>query len=93
MDGYVLVTAEQAGTYRVLAPGLRIQRPGRGDLVVNRPRSGDRRNGRFVDSDAEPTLVTLEEGERCDVAFLLKIGAIEPHTPPEKPAGKAKAGG
>jgi hypothetical protein len=62
-------------TYRQLTQRLRVQRPGRPDLVSERPREeGGAR--RFLDSDAAPTLVTFEDGELVDVAWLLRIGAI-----------------
>ncbi len=67
-------------TFRQLAQRIRVQRPGRPDLVSERPRqkSGARH---FLDSDGAPTLVTFEDDDRVDVAYLLRIGAITPWPP------------
>lgn len=70
-----------ARTYRQLTQRIRVQRPGRPDLVSERPRqkSGARR---FLDTDGAPTLVTFEDDDLVDVARLLRIGAIAPWPPP-----------
>lgn len=75
------VTAAQAGsTYRLLTAGIRVQRgAGNPDLVATRPRNS--RTGPFTDSEAKPTLVTFAEGDQADIEFLLRIGAIAPHSP------------
>ena len=57
---------------------LRIHRPGKPDLVSRRPLD---RKGNYADL-SKPTLIEI--GPDCDVnpARLLKLGAIEPYTPP-----------
>lgn len=67
-------------TYRQLAQRIRVQRPGRPDLVSERPReaAGQRR---FKDSDEAPTLVTFDDDDLVDVERLLRIGAIAPWPP------------
>lgn len=87
-----LVTAAQAGIYRQIAHKLRIQ--GRRDLngpehagtsrgatseTNVRPRE---RGGRYLDSDAAPTLIELRAGDPVDVESLLRSGALQPWTPP-----------
>ena len=67
--------------YRQIAHRLRIQRgPGRPDKVSERPRKDKR--GPFLDGN-DPTLIEIEEGDRVDVGFLLRTGALEPWNPPE----------
>lgn len=76
------VQAEQAGTYRQIAHRLRIQRgPGRPDLVSERPRN---KSGRYLDSAAEPTLVTFDSYCQVDVDSLLRNGGIQAFEPPRK---------
>ena len=83
-----VVSAEQAGVYRQFAHKIRIQnRPGETDRLSERPRHEKSR--RYLDSDAEPTLIELREGDPVDVPFLLAIGGIAPYRPPTK-ASKAK---
>lgn len=85
------VTKEQAGVYRQVAHRLRIQgAPGKPDRISERPRHKASR--RFLDSDEDPTLVKLREGDPVDVDFLLGIGAIEPHQP-RKASKKGAASG
>ena len=85
------VTAEQAGVYRQLAHKLRIQKAGTPDRVSERPRH--ERTRRYLDSDAEPTLVELREGDQVDVPALLAIGGIAPYQAPKAKAAKGGGGG
>ena len=74
-------------TYRQIAHRLRIQRgPGNPDRISERPRAGSKGNwGAFLDSDAEPTLITFDDLDQVDVAALLASGAIQAYTPPAAP--------
>lgn len=72
-----VVTAEQAGTYIQVAKKLRINHPGRPDVVSARPT--DPRTRQLTDDpDTAPTLVTLSEGDVVDVPALLATGGIRP---------------
>jgi hypothetical protein len=72
--------------YRQLAHKLRINRgPGRPDKYSERPRVGQRGNWREFTDEDEPTLIEFDEFDQVDLAGLLRIGAIVPHTPPSTP--------
>jgi hypothetical protein len=72
-------------TYRQLTQRIRVQRPGRPDLVSERPRETAGRR-RFKDTDDAPTLITFEDDDQVDVARLLRIGAIAPWPAADAPA-------
>lgn len=74
-------------TYRVIAKGIRVQRPGRPHLEVKRPRNPD--TGQFLDSDAAPTLITFADDDDVDIATLLRQGSIVAW-PPSEPAAHAR---
>lgn len=91
----MVITREQAGTYRLIARKVRIH-PAQGP---HREYERPHRNRRspdglsvateFLDTD-EPTLIELSEGDRLDLEFALRTRMLEPYTPP-KPA-KSKKG-
>jgi len=60
--------------YRQIAAVLRIQ-----DRETVRLRGA---SGVYLDSEECPTLVDIGEGDGCDVAGMLRIGAIAPYSPP-----------
>ena len=71
--------------YRQVTHKLRMQRgPGRPDKNSERPREGSRAEGwgRFLDTDAAPTLITFDEYDQVDIDALLRLGAIVPWLPP-----------
>jgi hypothetical protein len=70
---------------------LRIHRPGKPDLISERPVD---RKGNYADT-AKPTLIELGPDCAVDPARLLKIGAIEAYMPPvaEKPKEKEVTSG
>ena len=82
------IMREQAGTYLQIAHKVRINRPGRPDLVSNRPRNIQ--TGVYLDADA-PTLVTLEEGDMADFDMLLKVGVIRPSEKAPAPSQRKAA--
>ena len=64
-------------TYIQLSHRLRIHRPGKPDLVSERPREGNREDGweNYRDLD-KPTLISFEPGDQVDIAALMACGAI-----------------
>lgn len=88
------VAKDHTGTYRQVAHKLRIQKdPGCGPHKESaRPRKGKR--GPYLDSDDEPTLITIDADDAVDVPRLLAQGAIVPYSPPKpKRTTKTKKGG
>ena len=76
--------------YVQLSKALRIRRPGKADLVSERPVD---RKGNYTDA-AKPTLIEIGADCTADVDSLLSIGAIAVNAPPvEKPKGKEAEGG
>jgi len=68
---------------------LRIRRPGKPDLVSERPVD---RKGNYTDA-TKPTLIEIDPDCVVDTEALLRIGAIEDYAPAEKPKGKEVEGG
>ena len=90
------VTAEQAGTYKQIAHRLRIHDAQGVSVNHERPRTGTKGDwGAYLDSDEEPTLITLNAGDQVDVPALLSAGGIQPYTNPRarKGVGNGKNSG
>lgn len=86
------VTKAQAGTYRQIAHRLRIHDATGASRDSERPRAGTRGNWRhYLDSDDEPTLLELREGDRVDIESLMRAGAIVPYQPPKRRAPRKGA--